>query len=189
MSMKIIKENKEITYYKEKSKFIGITCKVYNKEEINTILSDLSQKYADATHICYAYILKDAKKYSDDGEPAKTAGLPILDILEKNDLTYTLAIVIRYFGGIKLGANGLIRAYSHTIKEALVNNTKDLEYGYLIQIEEDYNKSDRLDYLLKNSTIIQKKYHNKITIQAIVNKKTLENISNMHYQIIKEIII
>ena len=189
MPMKIIKENKEITYIKEKSKFIGFVCKVYNKEEIDGILENLKQQYSDATHICYAYILPDAKKYFDDGEPVGTAGIPILDILEKNDLSYTLASVIRYFGGIKLGASGLVRAYSHTTKDVLEDNIKEIEYGYLIEIIEDYKKNDKINYLLKNSQIIKKEYQNNIKIQVIVNKKTLENLSSIHYHIIEEKLI
>ena len=187
--MKIIKENKEITYIKEKSKFIGMVCKVYNKEDVYLMLTSLKNKYSDATHICYAYILNDVKKYSDDGEPSGTAGIPLLNILEKKDLLYTLAIVIRYFGGIKLGANGLIRAYSHTIKESLINNIKDIEYGYLIEIIEDYHNINKIEYLLKNSKIIKKEYEDKTKIQVIVNKKTLENLTSVHYQIIKEILM
>ncbi len=115
MSMKILKENKEKITIINKSKFIGIVKKVYTKEEINNLLVDLRKQYKDATHICYAYVLNNEKKYSDDGEPTGTAGIPILDVLEKNNLDYTLAIVIRYFGGIKLGANGFVRAYSNSI--------------------------------------------------------------------------
>ena len=111
MSMKIIIKNNEITYIKEKSKFIGIICKVYTKDDIEEELNNVKKLYNDATHICYAYILPNSKKYFDDNEPSGTAGMPILNILEKNDLCYTLAIVVRYFGGIKLGSNGLVRAY------------------------------------------------------------------------------
>lgn len=189
MPMKIIIKNKEITYIKEKSKFIGIICKVYTKEEINDILLNIKKDYPDATHITFAYLLPDSKKYSDDNEPSGTAGLPILNILEKNDLCYVLAVVIRYFGGIKLGANGLIRAYSHTISLTLQDNIKDYEKGFLIKIEEDYSKNDQLNYLLKDAVIIKKDYKEKIIMEAIVNKKTLEKLSSINYQIIEEKIL
>ena len=187
--MKTIINEKEIAYIILKSKFIGIIKKVSNKDEINYLLAKYRQDYSNATHLCYAYILPNAKKCSDDGEPSGTAGLPILDILEKNQLCYVLAIVIRYFGGIKLGANGLVRAYSHTISETLNQNIKDIEYGYLIQITEDYSKSSQIDYLLKDSKIISKEYQDKIIMKAIVNKKILESFSNIQFEIIEEKII
>ena len=187
--MKTIKEEKELVYIKEKSKFIGIIKRVSSKEDIDNILLSLKDKYSDATHICYAYILPHAKKYYDDNEPIGTAGLPILNVLEKNNLCYVLGIVIRYFGGIKLGSNGLVRAYSHTIKEAINDNIKDVELAYLIKITEDYSNSEQIDYLLKNSLIIEKIYQDKIIIKAIVKKKTLENFSSINYQIIEEKLI
>ena len=186
MPMKIIINNKENLVTINKSKFIGIVKRVNNKEEAQKILIDTKNKYPDATHICYAYILSNIEKYSDDGEPIGTAGVPILDLLKKNNLTYVIAIVVRYFGGIKLGSNGLIHAYKETIKELLLNNTKDIEIGYLIEINEDYSKSSLIDYLLRDEIIISKEYQDKIIVKAIVNKKTLENLSNVNYTIIEE---
>ena len=186
MCMKIIIENKEITYIKEKSKFIGMVFRVETEDEINTILSNLKEKYYDATHICYAMILPNKIKYFDDGEPSGTAGLPILEVLEKNELNYCLGVVIRYFGGIKLGANGLVRAYTKAISNAISNNTKDIEHGFLIYIEEDYTKKRNLDYLLRNAKKVKEQYDDKIKMHVIVNKKTLDNLSSIHYQIIEE---
>ena len=189
MSMKILKENKEKITIINKSKFIGIVKKVYTKEEINNLLVDLRKQYKDATHICYAYVLNNEKKYSDDGEPTGTAGIPILDVLEKNNLDYTLAIVIRYFGGIKLGANGLVRAYSNSISELIKDNIKDIEQGYLIEIKEDYHNIKTIEYLLKDSKILNKDFNDKLTIQVIVNSDILNKLSNINYTIIKEIIM
>ena len=189
MSMKIIKENKEIVYIKEKSKFIGMCIKVDSKDDILEKLNALKTKYSDATHICYAYILPDAMKYSDDKEPSKTAGFPILEVLQKNDLCYILGVVIRYFGGIKLGSNGLVRAYTKSISDTIINNTKEIEEGYLILIEEEYSKKREIDYLLKNSQIIEEEYHDRVKIKALVNKKTLECLSSVNYQIIKEVFL
>ena len=187
--MKILKENKEKLTIINKSKFIGIVQKFYTKIEINEFLIKIKDKYKDATHICYAYILDNEKKYSDDKEPTGTAGKPILDVLEKNNLNYILAVVIRYFGGVKLGSNGLIRAYSTSIKQVIKNNIKDIEYGYLIEINEDYNKINDLDYLLKDSVILKRTFIDKLMIEAIVKKDTLAKLSNINYQIIKETII
>lgn len=187
--MKIIKNDNENLVIINKSKFIGIIKKVYSQEEIDELLKNVREKYSDATHVCYAYIIPNREKYDDDGEPLGTAGIPILDILKKNDLGYIIAIVIRYFGGIKLGSNGLVRAYSNTISTLIKDNVKEIETGYLIRIEEDYSKSELINYLLKDEIIIKKDYQDKIVIEVIVNKKTLDNLSNVNYEILKETII
>ena len=189
MSMKIIINELEKTNIINKSRFIGIVKKIMTKEEAESILKETKEKYSDATHICYAYILPNTQKYSDDNEPSGTAGLPILEILKKNDVNYILAIVVRYFGGIKLGSNGLIRAYGNSISELINNNLKDIEIGYLISITSDYNNNDLIDYLLKEDTILEKEYQDKITTLAIVKKETLEKLSNVPYQILEEKII
>ena len=189
MPMKIlIKDNEKINII-NKSKFIGIVKKIMTKEDGLAYLSQIKEKYSDATHICYAYIVLNNEKYSDDNEPIGTAGIPILDILKKNNLDYTLAIVVRYFGGVKLGSNGLVRAYSGIISELVKDNIKDIEEAYLVHIEEEYNNSDKLDYLLKDEEIIHKEYQDKIKIDAIIKKKTLDKLSNVNYKIIEERIV
>ena len=97
-------KNIENTITINKSKFITNLISVNNIDEINYNLNIIKNKYKDATHNCYAYIINNNKRFSDDNEPSGTAGLPILDCLEKNNLNYVLCIVTRYFGGIKLGA-------------------------------------------------------------------------------------
>ena len=189
MPMKVLINDNENLVVINKSKFIGIIKKISSKEEISKILDEIKKQYPDATHICYAYLLPNSEKYSDDGEPDGTAGLPILNVLKRNNLNYLIAIVIRYFGGIKLGSNGLIRAYSNTISSLINNNIKEAETGYLIKIEENYTNSDKLEYLLKDDVIVNKDYQDKIIIHALVKKKTLENLSNVNYQIILEKII
>ena len=114
--------NNEHTIIIKNSKFI---CNIYHVEtinEINKILDETRKKYYDATHCCYAYILDNIKKESDDGEPSGTAGIPMLQVLEKNNLNHVLCIVIRYFGKIKLGAGGLVRAYTKSVTETIKNN-------------------------------------------------------------------
>ncbi len=105
-----------------KSRFITSIYRVNSIEEVNTILAQTKKKYYDATHNCYGYILgenSEIQKCSDDGEPSKTAGFPILDVLKKQEVTNILCIVTRYFGGILLGAGGLVRAYSESASEVL----------------------------------------------------------------------
>ena len=120
--MKLIQGNYINTIVISKSEFITRLYRVNSVDEVNELLADVRKKHYDASHNCYAYILglnKEIKKSSDDGEPAKTAGAPMLDALEKNDVTNILAITTRYFGGILLGASGLVRAYSKSVSEAL----------------------------------------------------------------------
>lgn len=121
MVMNEIKDAIENTLVIEKSIFITNIYPVENVSEINEIYKTIVKKYYDATHNCYAYIIDEGRiqKCSDDGEPAKTAGAPMLEVLKKQELTNVLAITTRYFGGIKLGASGLVRAYSNSVSEAL----------------------------------------------------------------------
>lgn len=122
--MKFIQGSYESTIIINKSKFIGQAFRVNSINEINEIMTKIKKKYYDATHHCYAYKLgEQIQKMSDDGEPAKTAGAPILDVLNKKDVTNILLVVTRYFGGILLGAGGLVRAYSSSASETLKNAT------------------------------------------------------------------
>ena len=102
-----------------KSRFITILTNINDIDKVKEKLEEIKKKYKDATHYCYAYIINNHEKCSDNGEPSGTAGMPILNVLKQNDLTNILCVVIRYFGGIKLGAGGLIRAYSTSASEAL----------------------------------------------------------------------
>lgn len=105
----------------EKSRFICTLKKVYNEAEAQEFIKAVKKEYWDATHNCSAYIIDDkAQRSSDDGEPSGTAGIPMLEVLRKNKLTNTAAVVTRYFGGIKLGAGGLVRAYTNSVAEAVV---------------------------------------------------------------------
>lgn len=109
----------ETTITIKKSKFISLAFKVSKKEEVEEILTELKKEHRKARHLPYAYKFGNEIKKSDDKEPANTAGGPILNIIEKNDLNNILIVVIRYFGGIKLGAGGLIRAYGSAAKEVI----------------------------------------------------------------------
>ncbi|MDD4815852.1 MAG: YigZ family protein [Clostridia bacterium] len=105
----------------KKSKFFGYAYNVENVSQIEEILSTLKKEHKKATHICFAYVLQspNLEKCFDDGEPSGTAGKPILNVLQKQKKSNILVCVVRYFGGIKLGAGGLLRAYSKTASEAL----------------------------------------------------------------------
>ena len=115
------KEIYEITI--KNSKFIGVIIPIESLDDVKNNLNSIKEEYKNATHYCYAFTLINNKGFSDDGEPNKTAGIPILNVIEGNDLVNVLVVVIRYFGGIKLGPGGLIRAYSNACKEVINKST------------------------------------------------------------------
>jgi uncharacterized YigZ family protein len=122
--MKSIKETVISEIEINKSVFINYLIPVNSVEDVQTNLEQLKARYSDANHHCYAYIIgehQEIQKYSDDGEPSKTAGMPMMAVLKKNELTNVLTVSIRYFGGIKLGAGGLVRAYTKSCASS-VNN-------------------------------------------------------------------
>ena len=110
----------------KKSQFICHLFPTKNKKESKEIVEMINQEYSDATHNCTAYIVSDGEGFDDDGEPGGTAGKPMINVLRKNDLSNITAVVTRYFGGIKLGAGGLVRAYSKSVMDA-INNAEILE--------------------------------------------------------------
>ncbi len=173
------------------SKFICIIHKIYNIDDIDLYLKTVKDLYKDATHYCYAYIINDIKKFNDDGEPNGTAGSPIIQVLEKNNLNYVICIVIRYFGGIKLGAGGLIRAYSKSVVECLkLSNIKELIKGYNVDIIFNYNYINTVNYLLKECNILNKEFNDNITYNLNIDSNLynqLKNDSNIKVMINKEI--
>lgn len=101
-------------FVERRSRFIGAVCPVTTEEEALSFIQEKKKEHWDATHNVYAYILRSGvRRYSDDGEPQGTAGIPVLDVLQKEELTDCCVVVTRYFGGILLGGGGLVRAYSH----------------------------------------------------------------------------
>ena len=139
-----------------KSRFICLTYSISSVSEVNEKLNEVKNKYKDATHYCYAYIVGSNIKMSDDGEPGGTAGLPILNVLQKENIQNALCIVVRYFGGIKLGAGGLVRAYSKACKEGLL--ITELEKGYLIELKFEYNNIKDIEYLIGDSKVVDKNF-------------------------------
>lgn len=117
--MYIINKDVENEIVIKKSRFITKLYYIENVNNINDIIDNLKKEYKKCTHICYSYIIGPNIKAVDDGEPSGTAGKPILNVLQKKDMTNILCVVIRYFGGIKLGAGGLVRAYTKSASEAI----------------------------------------------------------------------
>ena len=169
------------------SRFITLLYKINSIDEITKYLDEAKKLYPKATHYCYAYILNEYKRSSDDGEPGGTAGLPILNVLEKENINKVLVIVVRYFGGIKLGAGGLVRAYSKSVKEAITNSEIiSLIPGKLIEIIFDYPQQKQLDYLLKESIIIKQEFNEQITYHVLISNDNLDKLNNYNYIVLND---
>lgn len=168
-------EDSNYTIVINKSKFICELLYINNQDEIDSKLKDIKHKYKGATHYCYAYIYDNNKRFNDDGEPGGTAGMPILNVLENNNLNHVLCVVIRYFGGIKLGAGGLVRAYTKSVTSCLENtkiiNKKECQ---LIKITFSYDKVKIIDKIV-NKNILLKEFENSITYTIAISKNEVKN--------------
>ena len=199
--MKIVKDLVQNEIIIEKSRFITHLKRINSIDEANEFIKEIKKKYYDATHNCVALVLDGNARSSDDGEPSGTAGVPILEALKKNDLTDTICIVTRYFGGIKLGAGGLIRAYSKSANEAIKKASfieKRILEEYMLSY--DYSSIAKIDKILRKYTIIINTEYNEIVTSkflildnkdalitelndALKGKLSLEYISNVSYDI------
>ena len=170
----------------KKSKFICRLYYVNDIYEINSILEDLKKEYKDATHICYAYVIDNKEKAYDDGEPSKTAGMPILEILKKKDLNNVLCVVIRYFGGIKLGAGGLIRAYSNSVRKT-IDKVDIISYKKYIEvsIEVNYDNKKLLESIVKDYEVINKDYKDTIPNETYNSLNLDKNYLDRYFFLLK----
>ena len=163
----------------EKSQFICYCKHIQTEIEYKEYLNNIKKKHYDASHVCSGLILDNIKRSNDDGEPSGTAGAPILNVLEKNNLNQMCAIVVRYFGGIKLGAGGLIRAYSNTVSQAIQKGilVEDKTYPKF-SLTLTYEMANKIEYYLRNNTIlIDTNYDTNITYTfALDNLKKMETI-------------
>lgn len=182
--MNTIIKNLEKTTIIKKSKFIGIAIEVSSKEEAEEIISSYKEQYKDATHVCYAYIIGPYEKASDDGEPKGTAGLPMLDLLKKKELTNVLGIVVRYFGGIKLGASGLLHAYVDSLNETLCDNITTLVDGYLLKMEFPYSLEKDVNRVLNGMDIADKSFEENIIYTLNCDEEVLNSLKNLPIKII-----
>lgn len=166
--------------YKEKgSKFIGFAHPINSEEEFKTVIKTIKEEYADAIHHCYAFcygVNQESYRYSDDGEPSGTAGKPIYGQILSHEITNVCIVVIRYFGGTKLGVGGLITAYKTAALEALSNAQiieKELEIEYTI--EYNYEDTSFIERALNdfNAIIIKKDFSSKCysELRIPLNKK------------------
>lgn len=135
----------------KKSRFIANILPVTTEEEALAFIERMRKTYWDARHNCSAYVIgfhPELQRCSDDGEPAKTAGRPMLDVLINEGLRNTAVVVTRYFGGTLLGTGGLVRAYTEAVKAGLANSTLiEKQFGHRVMIQTDYNGIGKLQYL------------------------------------------
>lgn len=170
------------SYSEKRSKFLAYAFPVQTEQQVKERLTEIQKKHNDARHHCYAYILgprKDAYRMNDNGEPSGTAGRPIHGQLMSKDLTNTLVIVVRYFGGIKLGVSGLQNAYKIAAKEALEAATiieKTIDETYEVTFE--YLQMNNVMQLMKDPyvTIISQQSDLNCTIQFSVRQREAERI-------------
>lgn len=190
--MYTIKENSKYELIVKNSRFITLLYKVSSWGDALDILDKVREEYPDATHYCYGFIADEVERCSDDGEPSGTAGMPILKVLKANNLNYILGIVIRYFGGIKLGAAGLIRAYSKGVANAIKENQlKELVKGINLEITFNWENLKQIDYLLKDVKINEKTFLDSIKYNIDIPDDLLEVIISKvnSYKIIRDIYI
>ena len=162
----------------EHSRFIGIILHCEDKDEIKNILIKIKKQYPKARHYCYAAKINDYLKSSDDGEPSGTAGRPLLDLIAKNNLNNIIIIVVRYFGGILLGAGRLLRTYVEAgIKVIEKANLYQVIEGFIYEMEMDYSTFERFIAFTKQQDILllNKEFSDQIKVQ-VFNKKELEEI-------------
>ena len=181
----IIKTEWEI----QKSRFITHLKHVKTEKEAQEFIQEIKKKYFDARHNCSSYIIgqsSEIQKSSDDGEPSGTAGIPILEVLKKNELSDIVAVVTRYFGGIKLGAGGLIRAYGKSATLAIESATvvkKSIFNAYKLTL--DYSLIDTFEnYLHLNEIRIKdKEYTDNVTftilLPQLISDNTIKDIINL----------
>ena len=170
--MKTIKKAVQCEINVKKSQFICSLFPTKTKKESKEIIQKLNEQYSDATHNCTAYIVSDGEGYDDDGEPGGTAGKPMINVLRKNELHNITAVVTRYFGGIKLGAGGLVRAYSKSVLEAVGEaEIVEIEEYDVYKITFEYSDIKLTDTEVRNNKLvtIDKEYSDKVSY-CIVSK-------------------
>lgn len=169
-----VKENGFHEIIIQKSRFITYLTRATTEEQAQAFISELKKKHHDANHNCSAYVIgerNEIQKANDDGEPSGTAGVPMLEVLKKRDLRDTVVVVTRYFGGIKLGGGGLIRAYGSSVSEALnaVGVVERIEHT-VVSVNVDYTWLGKLENELRASVhpIDQIHYLDQVQIDVLV---------------------
>ena len=181
MECKTIKEDGQVQEEIKKSRFICHAKRVYSEEEARTFITSIKKEHYKATHNCSAFIIgerSEIKRTSDDGEPSGTAGVPMLGVLENHDLTNVCVVVTRYFGGIKLGAGGLIRAYAGSVALAVKEiGIVEIKEQAGIQIQMSYAQYQEYDNFLKEHHLmeLETNFTEQVETMIFVDKEDKEN--------------
>lgn len=180
--MNTVLERNEITLVRDRSSFIGVIIHATSVESIKQYLVDIRKQYPKAKHYCYAYIVGEQKKCSDDGEPTKTAGRPLLELLERREMDEVLLIVVRYFGGVLLGASRLMSTYLETGVNTL--NSADLvsiEQKYIYRMNLSYKDFDELKRLSKKLQFSFENvtYNDRINVDVLADENSGEQLANL----------
>ena len=168
----------------KKSRFIANVKKIQSEEEALEFLAQMRKKYWDARHNCFAYVAGDnhqLQRCSDDGEPAGTAGRPMLDVLLRENIHNCIVVVTRYFGGTLLGTGGLVRAYQKATQEGLAASTVlERKMGVQITIHTDYNGIGKIQYLLAKEqiTTMDSRYTDKVELDVMVPVDKKDSLLN-----------
>lgn len=176
------KENND-EFIEKKSKFIGYVKPVKTQEEAVSFINSIKSKHWDATHNVYAYVLRDnnIQRYSDDGEPSGTAGVPVLDVILKSGLVDVCVVVTRYFGGVLLGAGGLVRAYSHGSKIAVESGgIITMAPCKIMSVSVDYSFYDRMNILLSDfgANIEKNDFANDVYIEFSLSEEKAQPLQD-----------
>ena len=180
--MKIILEAKETEIVEKKSRFIANIAAVSSEEEAIEFIEKIKKKYYDARHNCYAYIIGDKgdkKKCSDDGEPQRSAGMPMMEVLENQGYFDIVAVVTRYFGGTLLGVGGLIRAYQGAVIEGLnASVSGEINEGFRAKYRFGYDFYGKIKYIAESENIVIEDtlFDETVTISLIFNDSESERL-------------
>ena len=179
---KVVYEGGQDEIVEKKSRFIATVRPVETEEEAVAFINEMKKKYWDAKHNCSAFVIGERQEFnrcSDDGEPAQTAGRPMLDVLLREGITNVAVVVTRYFGGVLLGTGGLVRAYQEATKAGL-NASKIIvkQKGKRLSVQTDYTGLGKLQYLFasENITLEETEYTENVTIHAVIPEDSIESI-------------
>lgn len=182
MAYRVVYRGGEGEIVEKKSRFIATVKPVESEEEAVNFINEMKKKYWDARHNCSAFVIganQELTRCSDDGEPAQTAGRPMLDVLLKEGVTNVAVVVTRYFGGVLLGTGGLVRAYQKSVQEGLANSQIiEKRNGFLLYIGTDYNGIGKLQYLFaqKEISIMESEYGVDVKMTVLVSFERKEEI-------------
>ena len=173
----LLKKGATAEYTEKRSKFIATMLPVKSEEEAAQEIDKIRKKYNDARHNCYAYIVYDEdgvsviERSSDDGEPSGTAGRPMLDVISGHGIRDVLVVVTRYFGGVKLGPGGLVRAYQTAVTDALTNaELTDVKSGIRLELKLDYTNLATVQHLMKEVSAeeVKSTFDESVAIEIII---------------------